>query len=171
MKNLSLAFIGGGNMASALAAGLLNDAFPATNIHIVDPSADVRQQWQNKGCQVSAEANEQLSQATVWLFCVKPQYLAQAAEQCRPYINKKTLVISVAAGISGHTLANWLGTNTEPFTRLVRCMPNTPALIGAGATGMWALNGVSEADKQLAEQLIHTVGTAIWVDSDADLDA
>src|SRR5699024_2007104 len=87
------------------------------------------------------------------------------------YINKKTLVVSVAAGISGHTLANWLGTQADPFTRLVRCMPNTPALIGAGATGMWALKGASEADKRLAEQLIRTVGTAIWVDSDGALDA
>lgn len=171
MKNLSLAFIGGGNMASALAAGLLDDAVPAANIHVIDPSADVRQQWQAKGCRTSAQADTSLSNAAVWLFCVKPQYLAQAAMQCRPYINKKTLVISVAAGISGHTLSRWLGNETDPYTRVVRCMPNTPALIGAGATGMWALSGVSAADKQLAEQLIRAVGVAIWVDSDAALDA
>jgi len=80
------------------------------------------------------------------------------------------LVISIAAGIESSTLAEWLGTDT-PWTKLVRCMPNTPALIGAGASGLLALDGVSEADKAVAQLLFKSVGEYVWVESDKQLDA
>jgi pyrroline-5-carboxylate reductase len=81
-----------------------------------------------------------------------------------------TLVISIAAGIPSTAIAQWLGTPQRPWTRLVRCMPNTPALIGAGASALMAMEGVSEDDKLIAQQLLRAVGQAVWVDSDHEID-
>ena len=88
----------------------------------------------------------------------------------RQWLQDDTLVVSVAAGIRADTLAGWLGTPDAPFKRLVRCMPNTPALVGAGITGLAALDGVSEADRELAATLLASVGQVVWVADDAALD-
>src|SRR3546814_19936752 len=82
-----------------------------------------------------------------------------------------TLFRSIAAGVRADTVAGWLGASEAPHTRLVRCMPNTPALIGEGASGLMALPGVSADDKVVAEQLLKAVGEVVWVDSDQALDA
>ncbi|TEA72295.1 pyrroline-5-carboxylate reductase [Allopusillimonas ginsengisoli] len=170
-KELKLAFIGGGNMASALAAGLIGKRCGAHDVHIIDPNEQVRGQWTAQGATAAAQADQTLSGQHVWIFAVKPQYLKQAVESCRPYLAVDTLVISVAAGISTGTLAQWLGTADQPWTRLIRCMPNTPALIGAGATGLLALDGVSEDDRAIAQQMLRAVGEVVWVDDDAGIDA
>lgn len=169
-SELNLAFIGGGNMATALASGLIGKRCGAHNIHIVDPQADVLEHWSLKGVSVASRADENLSLQRVWIFSVKPQYLKEAVQACRPFLKDDTLVISVAAGISSTTLAQWLGTEQQPWTRLVRCMPNTPALIGAGAAGLMALDGVSHDDRQIADQLMRSVGQVVWVNSDHDID-
>src|SRR5690606_8305227 len=101
----------------------------------------------------------------------KPQYLKAAVESCRPYLQDDTLVISIAAGISAETISQWLGGAGRPWTRLVRCMPNTPALIGSGASGLMALDGASEDDRAVAQQLMRAVGEVVWVQSDAQIDA
>ncbi|KAG0929207.1 hypothetical protein G6F31_017435 [Rhizopus arrhizus] len=88
----------------------------------------------------------------------------------RQWLQDDTLVVSVAAGIRADTLAGWLGSPDAPFKRLVRCMPNTPALVGAGITGLAALDGVSEADRELAATLLASVGQVVWVADDAALD-
>lgn len=168
---LNLAFIGGGNMASALASGLIGKRCAAHNIHIIDIQTDVLEQWRLKGVSVAFEANEVLASHRVWIFSVKPQFLKEAVQACRPFLQDDTLVISVAAGISGITLSQWLGSPDQPWTRLVRCMPNTPALIGAGAAGLFALDGVTDDDKHIADQLLQSVGQAVWVNSDAEIDA
>jgi len=169
-SELNLVFIGGGNMATALASGLIGKRCGAHNIHIIDPQADVLEQWSLKGVSVASKADTTLSSHRVWIFSVKPQYLKEAVQACRPFLQDDTLVISIAAGISSTTLAQWLGTKEQPWARLVRCMPNTPALIGAGAAGLMALDGVSDDDRQIADQLMRSVGQVVWVDTDSDID-
>lgn len=170
-NELNLAFIGGGNMATALASGLIGKRCGAHDVHIIDVQADVLEQWRLKGVSVANEPDQTLAAKRVWIFSVKPQYMKKAVEACRPFLQDDTLVISVAAGISSTTLSQWLGTASQPWTRLVRCMPNTPALIGAGAAGLLALDGVTENDKQIADQLLRSVGQVVWVDTDDGIDA
>jgi len=169
-QELTLAFIGGGNMAGALAGGLIGKRCAASDVHVIDPDEAARRRWAEQGASVAAAPDDALAARRVWIFAVKPQVMKETVAQCRPYLRADTLVVSIAAGIESTTLAAWLG-GGQPWTRLVRCMPNTPALIGAGAAGLLALQGVSEEDKVVAQQLLKTVGETVWVDSDKQLDA
>lgn len=158
-------------MATALASGLIGKRCGAHNVHVIDVQSEVLDRWAQKGVSVASQPDETLASRRVWIFSVKPQYLKQAVLGCRPFLQDDTLVISVAAGISSSTLSQWLGTAEKPWTRLVRCMPNTPALIGAGAAGLLALGGVTQDDKQIADLLLRAVGQVVWVDSDNGIDA
>jgi pyrroline-5-carboxylate reductase len=168
---LSLALVGGGNMANALASGLIGRRCAAANVHVIDPGEATRERWAALGTTTAAAPDARLSECRVWFFAVKPQVMAEVVRQCRPWLRPDTLIISIAAGIPGEAIARWLGTDAQPYTRVVRCMPNTPALIASGMTGMAALSGVDEADRALAEELLRAVGEVIWVDDDAAIDA
>ena len=171
MKNeLSIAFIGGGNMAAALAAGLAGKVCAAGDIHVIDINHDAHAAWQARGMTTATAPGEALARCRVWVFAVKPQNMKDVVASTRPWLQDDTLVISVAAGIRADTLAAWLGTPQAPLGRLVRCMPNTPALVGAGMTGLAALDGVSQADRDLAARLLSSVGEVVWVADDAALD-
>ncbi|ALM82592.1 pyrroline-5-carboxylate reductase [Bordetella sp. N] len=170
-SKLRVAFIGGGNMASALAIGMADRICPAGQIHAIDINPDCLTAWQARGATTATAADEQLAQANVWFFAVKPQYMRDAVQACQPWLRPGTLVVSVAAGLRGDVLASWLGQGGQPWGNLVRCMPNTPALVGAGVTGMLALPGVSEADRALAESMLRSVGQVVWVEDDAGIDA
>ncbi len=166
-----IAFIGGGNMAAALAAGLAGKICPADHIHVVEINAAAHQGWRDRGMTVAAAPDAALAQATVWIYAVKPQNMREVVAATRGYLRPDTLVISVAAGIRADTLAAWLGDGQQAWARLVRCMPNTPALVGAGASGLAALPGVSTDDRALAQAMLESVGQVTWVDDDAALDA
>jgi len=168
---LSIGFIGGGNMAAALASGLAGKVCPAGNIHVVEIDPAAHAAWQARGMTVAAAPDDRLAACRVWIYAVKPQNMRTAAQETRSLLGQHTLVMSVAAGIRADTLATWLGAPGRPWQRLVRCMPNTPALVGAGATGMAALPGATEADRALAEQLMRSVGEVAWVADDDGLDA
>lgn len=168
---LNIAFIGGGNMATALAAGLAGHACPAGNLHVIDHSEAARAAWQGRGASAAGEPDAELRRCNVWIFAVKPQNMREVVLACRPWLGSDTLVISVAAGLSADTLAGWLGESGRPWDRLVRCMPNTPALIGAGVTALMALGGVDAQGRELAQSLLASVGQTVWVDSDDQLDA
>jgi pyrroline-5-carboxylate reductase len=170
-KELTIAFIGGGNMASALAAGLIGKRCGAHDVHVVDPDAQALRAWAEQGVTVAQAADDAIAGRRVWIFAVKPQFLKQAVESCRPFLAPDTLIISVAAGVPGDALAQWLGSPEQPWTRLVRSMPNTPALIGSGATGLMAMSGASEDDKALAQLLFRAVGEVVWVENDHQIDA
>ena len=171
MKNeLSIAFIGGGNMAAALASGLAGKVCPAGNIHVIDINQEGHAAWQARGMTTATAPDEALARCRVWVFAVKPQNMKDVVASTRQWLQDDTLVVSVAAGIRADTLAGWLGSPDAPFKRLVRCMPNTPALVGAGITGLAALDGVSEADRELAATLLASVGQVVWVADDAALD-
>ena len=165
----SIAFIGGGNMASALVSGLVGKLCPISNIHIVEVDQGLREAWQARGASTSAAPDAALSACKVWVYAVKPQVLKQVAADTRPWL-EDSLVISVAAGIRAADLARWLGPAGQPWGRMVRCMPNTPALIGAGITGLAALDGVGSADRELATAILEAVGQVVWVDDESTLD-
>ncbi|HUH60032.1 MAG TPA: pyrroline-5-carboxylate reductase [Candidimonas sp.] len=169
-KELTIAFIGGGNMATALGAGLIGKRCGAHDVHVVDVQEPVLERWRAQGCTGTGAPDPVLATRRIWIFAVKPQYMKEAVLACRPYLQPDTLVISIAAGISSDTLASWLGTPAQPWTRLIRCMPNTPALIGAGASGLMAMPGASEDDRAVAHQLMAAVGDVVWVNTDHDLD-
>lgn len=165
-----ITFIGGGNMAASLISGLCNAGHAPARIHVVDPSADQRNSMATRfGVHTHADANNAaVLNADVWVLAVKPQIMADATRALAPLLGEhKPLIISIAAGVPLAALHDWLGTQL-PF---VRCMPNTPSLIGAGATGLYADDDVSAAQRQSAEAILATAGTAVWVESEQLLDA
>ncbi len=161
-----IAFIGGGNMASALIGGLRRQGLPADHIHVVEPFAPTRQQLlTDHGVQAQETPDASLGQARLVVWAVKPQVFKEAAEPAAPFI-QNALHLSVAAGILTDSIAAWLHTE-----RVVRAMPNTPALIGQGQTGLYARPGVSPEDRLLIEQVMSGTGQYLWVPQESQLDA
>jgi pyrroline-5-carboxylate reductase len=167
----SVAFIGGGNMANALVSGLLAQACPLKNVHVIEVADTLRMQWAARGVSTSVQPDTSLRSCRVWIFAVKPQQMKEVVLQCKPWMSQDTLIISIAAGISISSLATWCGSPQAPYQNIVRCMPNTPALVGAGVTGLAAPAGLSADDRLIATDLLSSVGQAVWVKDDAAIDA
>jgi pyrroline-5-carboxylate reductase len=162
----AVAFIGGGNMASAIIGGLIREGVSAARIEVVEPVAEARARLQAQfGIAAQDHASPALARARLVVWAVKPQTFKEAAAQARAHTGS-ALHLSVAAGIRSDSIAQWLGTQ-----RIVRSMPNTPALIGKGITALYARPGVSSDDKRRVEQVIATTGESLWVDDEAQLDA
>lgn len=167
---LTIAFVGGGNMASALGAGLIGKRCGAHDVHVVDINEAALRSWAEQGCSTATKPDDILSTRRIWVLAVKPQFMKETVAGLRPYLRPDTLVVSIAAGVSAATLGQWLGSPDQPWTRLVRSMPNTPALIAAGATGLMAGSGVNEAERAQVQQLFKAVGEVVWVADDHAID-
>jgi pyrroline-5-carboxylate reductase len=168
---MKIAFLGGGNMATALIGGLLGRGFGLTDIQIVELDADARTRLETKfGVKTTATVDDATLASDVLVLAVKPQQMKTALA---PFVSvlQNTLVISIAAGLRLADIGRWLGGKNAPYPNLVRCMPNTPALIGAGVTGMYAAPAVSPASRETAAKILAAVGATIWVDNEARLDA
>jgi pyrroline-5-carboxylate reductase len=164
---MNVVFIGGGNMADALIGGLLRGGLTAGQLRAVDVSGDARRRLADKHRVACFDSPQKAYRpGDVVVFAVKPQQMQEAARFSGLKANAN-LVISIAAGIALGSLARWLGGHA----RLVRAMPNTPALIGAGVTGLYALPGVSEAEKKQAETILGAVGRTVWIEDEALMDA
>jgi pyrroline-5-carboxylate reductase len=162
----TLAFIGGGNMASAIIGGLIKQGTPASRILVVEPFEEARQRLHAQfGVRVQASADARLHEAGLVIWAVKPQTFKDAAQQTRAFC-ANALHLSVAAGIRSDSIASWLGTE-----RVVRAMPNTPALVGLGQTGLFARAAVTANDKAWVEQVVVTTGALLWVKDEPLLDA
>jgi pyrroline-5-carboxylate reductase len=163
----TITFIGGGNMASAIAGGLLRQGHPAGALQIVEPWNEQRAKLgqQFPGVAVLPAAGPALRPAELVVWAVKPQTFKEAATGNRPFLTG-ALHLSVAAGITSDSMARWLDSE-----RIVRAMPNTPALVGLGMTGLFARPGASQADRALVESVVRTTGELVWVSSEHDLDA
>lgn len=162
---MKIAFIGGGNMASALIAGLVKQA--GTTIHVVDPNADALARLaQQYGASTSMTIDAGVEDSDVVVLAVKPQQMREVAATLAPHLEGQ-LVLSIAAGIRSVDLARWLG----GYEAIVRTMPNTPALIGMGVTGMAAQAGVSAAQRDAADAVMRAVGKTVWLDDEAQIDA
>jgi pyrroline-5-carboxylate reductase len=162
----SIAFVGGGNMASAIIGGLLRRGLLASQCIVIEPFEAQRNKLRDElGVQALAQADASLSGAQTVVWAVKPQSFSAAASAVSAY-TKEALHLSVMAGITSGSMAQRLMAE-----RIVRSMPNTPALIGQGITGLYARAAVSEADKLGVEALISTTGEHLWVAQEAHLDA
>ena len=165
-RDTRIAFIGGGNMASAIIGGLIREGLPASQIEVVEPMADARARLQaSLGVMARAQADDALRAASLVVWAVKPQTFRDAAQAVRPF-TPHALHLSVAAGIRSDSIAQWLGSE-----RVVRAMPNTPALVGLGMTALFARSAVSAQERQTIEQVLRPTGELLWVDAESQLDA
>lgn len=153
-------------MASAIIGGLIEQGTPPQNMDVVEPHAEARDKLQASfGLVAHPEAGAFLTAANLVVWAVKPQTFKDAARAAAPH-TAEALHLSVAAGIRSDSIAAWLGTD-----RIVRAMPNTPALIGKGITALFARAGVSETDQTRVNQLMATTGEYLWLDAEEKLDA
>lgn len=168
-QSARIAFIGAGNMATSLVGGMLARGFGAGQITLADVSAERLQQLQAQyGVAVTGSNLAAARDADVILLAVKPQQMAEVAAELAPALaGRRVLVVSIAAGITIGKLQGWLGATTA----VVRCMPNTPAMVLAGATGLFASPQVDAAQRTLAHAMLAAVGIAQWLDSEEQLDA
>jgi pyrroline-5-carboxylate reductase len=169
MKTKKIGFIGGGNMASSLISGLITSGHSPQLIWVADIDADRLHALAEKKKVNIADSNDALVNAVdVMVLAVKPQVLQTVAESISSRVQQKhPLVVSIAAGVSQQSLAHWLGNDIA----IVRCMPNTPALVLTGATALHANENVSAEQRDLAENILRAVGLAIWVANESELDA
>jgi len=163
---MKLAFIGGGNMAQAMIAGLQNQDFAMQDITVVELDAERRSQLQTNFGVLATPNLADITASEVVVLAVKPQQLRSLAQALSLRLERQ-LVISIAAGVLLKDLSRWLG----HYQTIVRAMPNTPAQIQSGITGLYALPKVSDAQKTVADQVMHAAGATIWLDSEEKLDA
>ena len=162
----TIVFIGGGNMASAIVGGLVKSGRDAASIIVVDPGQAQRDKLRaDFGVHTLAAADATLAGAGLVVWAVKPQYFSSAAAPCAPFVGR-ALHLSVMAGIRSAAIARAAGTE-----RIVRSMPNTPALIGQGIAGLFARSAVTAADRAQVEAVLAPTGQTLWVDQEIDLDA
>ncbi|CAD5106016.1 pyrroline-5-carboxylate reductase [Zestomonas carbonaria] len=168
MSHSRIAFIGAGNMAASLIGGLRAQGLPADAIRASDPGAEQRARIAAEhGIQVFESNAEAIQGADVVVLAVKPQVMKTVCQALAPNLSGNPLIVSIAAGITCASLENWLGAPRP----IVRCMPNTPALLREGVSGLYANGEVSAAQKTLAEQLLSAVGLALWLEEEALIDA
>ncbi len=165
----NIAFIGGGNMARSLIGGLIARGTPAAHIRVAEPVETLRESLaQDFGVATFATALEAAQGADLWLLAIKPQVMGTVctglSEQAQAH---GALVVSIAAGITAAQMQRWLGEGTA----VIRAMPNTPALLGAGVTGLFATPQVDAAGRERTEALLSSAGKTVWIDQEEKMDA
>ncbi|MFJ4143417.1 pyrroline-5-carboxylate reductase [Pseudomonas sp. NPDC089734] len=167
MSKTRIAFVGAGNMAASLIGGLRAQGVDAALIRASDPGAETRERISAEhGIVTVANNAEAIEGADVVLLAVKPQMMKAVCEALRPSLKPQQLIVSIAAGITCASMTQWLG--EQP---IVRCMPNTPALLRQGVSGLYATDKVNATQRAQAEQLLSAVGVAVWLDEEKQLDA
>jgi pyrroline-5-carboxylate reductase len=168
MKNTSIAFIGGGNIARSLVGGLIADGVPAARLQVAEPDPARREALRLEfGVAVTADNATAAAAAEAVVLAVKPQVMPGVCRELASSLaGRGALAISVAAGIRSTDLARWLGETVA----VIRAMPNTPALLGCGATVLFAGPGAGRAQRELAEGILRSVGSVSWVEDEAQMD-
>ncbi|EIK98549.1 pyrroline-5-carboxylate reductase [Pseudomonas sp. M47T1] len=167
MSKTCIAFIGAGNMAASLIGGLRAQGLEAAQIRASDPGADTRARISAEhGIDTFADNGQAIEGADVVVLAVKPQAMKAVCEALRPSLSPSQVVVSIAAGITCASMTQWLG--DQP---IVRCMPNTPALLRQGVSGLYATAQVTSEQRLQAEALLSAVGMALWLDEEQQLDA
>jgi pyrroline-5-carboxylate reductase len=167
---MTITFIGGGNMATALVGGIIARGVRATDVHVVEPADAQREKLAGRfpGIVLHARTDAAaVAGSDLVVLAVKPQHMREVAQALAPHLGAAATVLSIAAGIRLADLARWLG----GCGRLVRAMPNTPALVGKGISGVFALPGVAPGGRELATAVLDAGGEVVWVDDEAMLDA
>lgn len=168
MKDKKIAFIGGGNMARSLISGLLKAGIPPHHIHATDLDAEKINELANEfGIIGSTDNTAAANSADIIVLAVKPQFMADMLTELTKHVAdyKTKLVISIAAGVTIQRISSLMNGHSN----IVRCMPNTPSLIGLGVTGLYAPISVSVEDRSSAESLLQAAGKTVWVDTEADI--
>lgn len=173
MNKIKLSFIGGGNMAASLVGGLLADNLAPQQITVADPNANTREHLASHfGVNTTDDNVAAIAAADVVVLAVKPQILAGVAEALAPAVQEhQPLIVTIAAGIRSEDLNRWLGGESGKAVAVVRAMPNTPALVQSGATGLFANDQVSAQQRDLAESILRAVGLTLWVEDEDQMDA
>lgn len=163
-----IAFIGAGNMANSLIGGLINNGYPPELIFASDPSSEKLTTFRSRyGIHVSENNSDVVAKADIVIFAVKPQILKSVANELSTDFHRlNPLVISIAAGVHTQYISECLNGNLA----IIRCMPNTPALLQAGATALFANEQVSASQRDLAESIMRSVGITVWLDNEKDMD-
>ena len=164
--NQNICFIGGGNMAQALIGVLLSRGLSTTRITVSDPVEQIRHILEEKNIQTTTDNVDAIKNADVVVLAVKPQVLATVLQPLKGLLSDK-LVISIIAGAEIQTISDLIGGSQ----RIVRVMPNTPALVQTGAHGIYASEAVNAQDRELTSQILAATGLTIWVDNEAQIDA
>ena len=164
--NQNICFIGGGNMAQALIGGLVSRGLPTTRITVSDPVEQVRHILEDKNIQTTTNNVDAIKHADVVVLAVKPQVLATVLQPLKGLLSNK-LVISIVAGAEIQTISDLIGGSE----RIVRVMPNTPALVQTGAHGLYATAAVNTRDRELSSQILAATGLTIWVENESQIDA
>jgi len=164
-----IAFIGGGNMARSLVGGLVARGVPKDTIRVSEPVPALRESLHHDfGISAHAGNADAVRGVPTWVFAVKPQVMREVCQALAPLAQQaRPLVVSIAAGITSKQVERWLGGGIA----IVRCMPNTPALLGAGVTGLHANARVDAAGRQAAESLLSSAGETVWIDDETGMDA
>lgn len=166
-SSLKIGFIGGGNMASALISGLVKVLDSATQIHVVDLNPTGLEQLRERfGVSTSLQMDEALRDLDVIVFAVKPQSMREVMTQFAPFLSQQ-LLLSVAAGIRASDISRWL----NGYPKIARAMPNTPAMLGLGMSGLFALDGLSVDERQQTTNIMQAVGKTVWVQDESMIDA
>ncbi|TNF35136.1 MAG: pyrroline-5-carboxylate reductase [Gammaproteobacteria bacterium] len=169
MMNSTIAFIGGGNMAGSLVGGLISNGYPRELITVTDPDADKLHSLQQQyGVHTTTDNNRVIDTSKILVLAIKPQIMQDVCRAIADHIQTtKPLIISIAAGIRSNDIDRWLGGDCA----IVRCMPNTPALLQVGATGLFANSHVVDEQRHLADAILATAGINVWVENESLLDA
>jgi len=168
---MKITFLGGGNMATALIGGMLERGFAVAGLQVVELGEAARDALaQRFGVRAVESFDDAALACDVLVLAVKPQQMKAALAPIAGRLCGQ-LVISIAAGLRLADLGRWLGAPGAPHARLVRCMPNTPALIGAGVTGLYADPSVDAAGRETAGRILAAVGSTVWADAEAQMDA
>ena len=163
---MNITFIGGGNMANALIGGMLSQGFAHSDIHVVEPNTETADKLRGQyGVAVSSEANAEALATDLIVLAVKPQQLRAVAAGIAPQLKSQT-VVSIAAGVRAADLARWLG----GYGRVVRAMPNTPAMVLSGVTGLYAMASVTAEERTQAQRVLEAVGAVVWVEEESGMD-
>ena len=167
-NNLKISFVGGGNMAAALIGGLAGKLTAGSNIHVVDINPEALQYLSRRyGTSTSQQIGSDLSASDVIVLALKPQQMREAVLELAPFVTPRQLILSIAAGICSTDLSRWL----KGHRAIVRTMPNTPALIGQGITGLAAMDGVIPEQITLADSIMRAAGATIWLENESQIDA
>jgi len=179
MINKKIGFIGAGNMAYSLVGGLTSTGVTGKNIWISDPNTDKTSQMATQfSVNISKDNIELVQTVDIIILAVKPQQLAMVCQSLAPTLNNVSpLIISIAAGVISKDIELWLSASSDDSSiehnplSVVRCMPNTPALVQSGATALYANHNVSDEQKTLAESILRAAGLTLWLENESDMDA
>jgi pyrroline-5-carboxylate reductase len=167
MNHPRIAFVGAGNMATSLIGGLIARGVPTENLKASEPVAEQRERIAREhGIVVAADNAAAVAGAQIVVLAVKPQVMKEVCLALAPALPADALIVSIAAGIPCASLERWLGARA-----IVRCMPNTPALLHEGASGLYANARTSASQREQAEALLEAVGLALWLDDEQQIDA